>query len=188
MGLLNIPVQDATTQVGLTCSPISVVGLGGSSCGAQTVCCENNSYVSAMLRSLHTPVLKTAVFVGRSRQHRLSPRHPLGWMVPRLPARRTWWRKARGRSPISTVSVIAIVAILSLIHNPLKRFIAIPYELQPYAPKRRRHTARVRLVYEPTSTGGRGCSATSIVESAVDVWPAASWHRTLTGTKSTSGH
>ncbi|PBK98606.1 hydrophobin-251, partial [Armillaria gallica] len=29
---------------GVTCSPISVIGVGGNSCSAQTVCCENNSF------------------------------------------------------------------------------------------------------------------------------------------------
>ncbi len=57
MGLLGVVVQDATTQVGLTCSPISVVGAGGGNCKATTVCCENNSYVSAVVFSELAPVL-----------------------------------------------------------------------------------------------------------------------------------
>ncbi|OJT07050.1 Fruiting body protein SC3 [Trametes pubescens] len=44
LGLLGVVVQDVTAQVGLTCSPISVVGAGGGNCKATTVCCENNSY------------------------------------------------------------------------------------------------------------------------------------------------
>ncbi|KAI0737148.1 fungal hydrophobin-domain-containing protein [Daedaleopsis nitida] len=41
---LDIVVQDVTALVGLTCSPITVVGVGaGDSCSAQTVCCENNA-------------------------------------------------------------------------------------------------------------------------------------------------
>ncbi|KAF9473249.1 hydrophobin [Pholiota conissans] len=45
LGLLGVVLGDVTTQVGLTCSPLSVVGLGsGSSCTSQPVCCENNSF------------------------------------------------------------------------------------------------------------------------------------------------
>ncbi|KAF8438380.1 fungal hydrophobin [Boletus edulis BED1] len=34
----------ASTPLGLTCNPISVIGVGGNSCSQQTVCCENNSF------------------------------------------------------------------------------------------------------------------------------------------------
>ncbi|KDR84005.1 hypothetical protein GALMADRAFT_54476 [Galerina marginata CBS 339.88] len=44
IALLGITVQDVTALVGLTCSPISVIGVGGNSCTAQPVCCENNSF------------------------------------------------------------------------------------------------------------------------------------------------
>ncbi|EJD00400.1 hydrophobin-251 [Fomitiporia mediterranea MF3/22] len=44
LGLLGIVVQDVTAQVGVTCTPISVIGVGGNSCNAQPVCCENNSF------------------------------------------------------------------------------------------------------------------------------------------------
>ncbi|KAK7027356.1 hypothetical protein VNI00_015319 [Paramarasmius palmivorus] len=37
-------VQDVTAQIGVTCNPISVAGIGGNSCSAQTVCCEDNSF------------------------------------------------------------------------------------------------------------------------------------------------
>ncbi|KXN84421.1 60S ribosomal protein L27-A, partial [Leucoagaricus sp. SymC.cos] len=30
--------------VGLTCSPLSVIGIGGNQCNAQTVCCDNNNF------------------------------------------------------------------------------------------------------------------------------------------------
>ncbi|KAK0471141.1 fungal hydrophobin-domain-containing protein [Armillaria novae-zelandiae] len=43
-GLLGVVVSDLTANVGLTCSPISVIGVGGTSCSSQTVCCENNSF------------------------------------------------------------------------------------------------------------------------------------------------
>ncbi|THU91475.1 fungal hydrophobin [Dendrothele bispora CBS 962.96] len=44
LGLLGIVVQDVTALVGVNCSPISVIGVGGNSCSASPVCCENNSF------------------------------------------------------------------------------------------------------------------------------------------------
>ncbi|OSD02177.1 hydrophobin 2 [Trametes coccinea BRFM310] len=45
LGLLGIVVQDVNALIGLTCSPISVVGVGGSdACSANAVCCEDNSH------------------------------------------------------------------------------------------------------------------------------------------------
>ncbi|KAF9552098.1 fungal hydrophobin, partial [Agrocybe pediades] len=44
LGLLGIVVQDVTALVGVNCSPISVIGIGGNSCTAQPVCCTNNSF------------------------------------------------------------------------------------------------------------------------------------------------
>ncbi|KJA28159.1 hypothetical protein HYPSUDRAFT_197681 [Hypholoma sublateritium FD-334 SS-4] len=44
LGLVGAVVQDVTTQIGLVCSPITVVGVAGNSCSSQTVCCENNSF------------------------------------------------------------------------------------------------------------------------------------------------
>ncbi|ETW76432.1 hydrophobin-like protein [Heterobasidion irregulare TC 32-1] len=45
LGLLGIVVQDLNIPVGLTCTPISVIGVGsGASCDASPVCCEDNSY------------------------------------------------------------------------------------------------------------------------------------------------
>ncbi|KAJ3876757.1 hydrophobin 2 [Lentinula edodes] len=43
LGLLGIVLQDLDVLVGLDCSPITVIGLGSSSCSAQAVCCEDNS-------------------------------------------------------------------------------------------------------------------------------------------------
>ncbi|KAF5389706.1 hypothetical protein D9757_005961 [Collybiopsis confluens] len=44
LGLLDIVIQDLTVVVGLTCSPITVIGVGNSGCSAQAVCCEDNSH------------------------------------------------------------------------------------------------------------------------------------------------
>ncbi|TBU48960.1 fungal hydrophobin, partial [Dichomitus squalens] len=40
LGLLGIVLQDLTVAVGLSCSPISVIGVGtGNACSANAVCC-----------------------------------------------------------------------------------------------------------------------------------------------------
>ncbi|KAF9477852.1 hydrophobin [Pholiota conissans] len=45
LALVGVKAGDVTGQVGLQCSPLTVVGLGsGSSCTSQPVCCENNSF------------------------------------------------------------------------------------------------------------------------------------------------
>ncbi|KAF9527754.1 fungal hydrophobin-domain-containing protein [Crepidotus variabilis] len=44
LGLLGVVVGDLTGEVGVTCSPITVIGAGGSSCTAQPVCCTNNNF------------------------------------------------------------------------------------------------------------------------------------------------
>ncbi|KAJ3991814.1 fungal hydrophobin [Lentinula boryana] len=43
LGLLGIVVQDLNVLLGIGCSPITVIGASGSSCSAQTVCCEDNA-------------------------------------------------------------------------------------------------------------------------------------------------
>ncbi|KDR79959.1 hypothetical protein GALMADRAFT_242126 [Galerina marginata CBS 339.88] len=44
LALLGIDVGSVTGLVGLTCSPITVIGGAGNSCSAQPVCCTNNSF------------------------------------------------------------------------------------------------------------------------------------------------
>ncbi|KAF5362900.1 hypothetical protein D9758_007103 [Tetrapyrgos nigripes] len=44
LGLLGVVLQDVTVLVGLDCDPISVIGVGGDSCNASPVCCEDNSF------------------------------------------------------------------------------------------------------------------------------------------------
>ncbi|KAI0708783.1 hydrophobin [Cerioporus squamosus] len=44
---IGVVVQDVDALVGLTCSPITVIGVGsGDACDAQAVCCEDNSHGS----------------------------------------------------------------------------------------------------------------------------------------------
>ncbi|TFK19399.1 fungal hydrophobin [Coprinopsis marcescibilis] len=42
--LLGINVGSITGLVGITCSPLTVIGIGGNNCNAQTVCCNNNTF------------------------------------------------------------------------------------------------------------------------------------------------
>ncbi|KIJ48500.1 hypothetical protein M422DRAFT_247848 [Sphaerobolus stellatus SS14] len=45
LGLLGIVVQGVGVLVGTTCSPITVVGVGGgANCAQQPVCCTNNNF------------------------------------------------------------------------------------------------------------------------------------------------
>ncbi|KXN91791.1 Fruiting body protein SC3 [Leucoagaricus sp. SymC.cos] len=44
LGLIGVAVKDLTANVGLQCTTVNVLGLGGDSCNAQTVCCENNNF------------------------------------------------------------------------------------------------------------------------------------------------
>ncbi|KAK7696116.1 hypothetical protein QCA50_000759 [Cerrena zonata] len=41
---IGVVVQDVNALLGVTCSPISVIGVGGDSCNANPVCCENNAF------------------------------------------------------------------------------------------------------------------------------------------------
>ncbi|KAF5384457.1 hypothetical protein D9757_014004 [Collybiopsis confluens] len=42
-GLLGIALPAINVAVGLLCSPLSVVGVGGGACSTQAVCCQNNA-------------------------------------------------------------------------------------------------------------------------------------------------
>ncbi|PBK84068.1 hypothetical protein ARMGADRAFT_943952, partial [Armillaria gallica] len=44
LGLLGVVIGDLTANVGVTCSPISVIGVGGTQCNSQAVCCDNNNF------------------------------------------------------------------------------------------------------------------------------------------------
>ena len=45
LGLLGIQAIIGSL-IGINCSPITVVGLGGTDCTQETLCCTGNSYVS----------------------------------------------------------------------------------------------------------------------------------------------
>ncbi|KAI3608906.1 hydrophobin [Moniliophthora roreri] len=44
LSLIGVVVQDLNVVVGLTCSPVTVIGAGGSGCSANPVCCSDNSH------------------------------------------------------------------------------------------------------------------------------------------------
>ncbi|KIJ46086.1 hypothetical protein M422DRAFT_165705, partial [Sphaerobolus stellatus SS14] len=44
LGLLGIVVDGAGILVGITCTPINLLAIGGATCSQQPVCCTNNSF------------------------------------------------------------------------------------------------------------------------------------------------
>ncbi|EIN06927.1 fungal hydrophobin [Punctularia strigosozonata HHB-11173 SS5] len=52
LGLLGIVVSGVDIPIGLNCSPISVVGVGGNSCSASPVCCTNTDNAKGLLSGL----------------------------------------------------------------------------------------------------------------------------------------
>ncbi|KAJ7113779.1 hydrophobin, partial [Mycena epipterygia] len=44
LSLVGAVVQDLNVGVGLTCSPITVVGTSGGTCSGEALCCENSSF------------------------------------------------------------------------------------------------------------------------------------------------
>ncbi|KAF8887547.1 fungal hydrophobin-domain-containing protein [Infundibulicybe gibba] len=43
-GLLGVVLGGLTSQVGVNCSPITVIGASGNSCSAQPACCTGNTF------------------------------------------------------------------------------------------------------------------------------------------------
>ncbi|KAJ3560049.1 hypothetical protein NP233_g384 [Leucocoprinus birnbaumii] len=43
-GLLGIVLGPITGLIGLNCSPLDILGVGGNSCSSQPVCCTNNQF------------------------------------------------------------------------------------------------------------------------------------------------
>ena len=52
-GLLGVVLGPITALVGVNCSPISVIGVGGNSCNANPVCCTNNAVVCIGIYALN---------------------------------------------------------------------------------------------------------------------------------------
>ncbi|KAJ7106706.1 fungal hydrophobin [Mycena epipterygia] len=48
LGTFGVTVDDLTSLVGISCSPILVIGTGGSACSASVVCCTGPVVVSSM--------------------------------------------------------------------------------------------------------------------------------------------
>ncbi|KAK0215346.1 fungal hydrophobin-domain-containing protein [Armillaria nabsnona] len=44
LGLLGVVASQLTGNVGVSCSPITVIGLGGTQCSNQVVCCDSNNF------------------------------------------------------------------------------------------------------------------------------------------------
>lgn len=54
-GLLGVVLNGAQGQIGLTCTPISVIGVGGNSCSAIPVCCTGNSFSGLLVLGCTPP-------------------------------------------------------------------------------------------------------------------------------------
>ncbi|KDQ25476.1 putative class I hydrophobin superfamily, partial [Pleurotus ostreatus PC15] len=44
LGLLGVVLSNLDVLIGADCSPITAIGIGGTSCSLQAVCCENSSF------------------------------------------------------------------------------------------------------------------------------------------------
>ncbi|KAF8075313.1 hydrophobin-251 [Lyophyllum atratum] len=44
LALLGIVLQGVDIMVGINCTPLNVIGIGGNSCSAQPVCCSGNNF------------------------------------------------------------------------------------------------------------------------------------------------
>ncbi|KAG9225827.1 hypothetical protein CCMSSC00406_0008355 [Pleurotus cornucopiae] len=45
---IGLPIGSVTGLVGVTCSPITGIGLGSSGCSSEALCCSNNSFKGAV--------------------------------------------------------------------------------------------------------------------------------------------
>ena len=64
LALLGVVVQGVDVVAGLTCDPISVVGISGGSCSANAVCCSDNSFGKLHLSFLLGLYLSTSFHEG----------------------------------------------------------------------------------------------------------------------------
>ncbi|KAG7441379.1 fungal hydrophobin [Guyanagaster necrorhizus] len=46
---VGVNVGDITVPVGLTCDPITVIGVGSNQCSSQAACCTGNNYNGAVV-------------------------------------------------------------------------------------------------------------------------------------------
>jgi len=77
LGLLGVQALIGEL-VGINCSPITVIGLGGTKCTQETLCCTGNSYVS--IEYLSCPLLLgLMMLLSPPRRMASSP-----WAAPRL--------------------------------------------------------------------------------------------------------
>ncbi|KAF9446652.1 fungal hydrophobin, partial [Macrolepiota fuliginosa MF-IS2] len=44
LGLLGVVLQGVEAVIGITCSPIDILGIGQNQCHTQPVCCQNNDF------------------------------------------------------------------------------------------------------------------------------------------------
>nr|CAC86006.1 hydrophobin 3 [Dictyonema glabratum] len=44
LGPLGLVLSGLNIPIGVTCTPISLLGIGGNSCSANPVCCQNNNF------------------------------------------------------------------------------------------------------------------------------------------------
>lgn len=52
LGLLGVVVEGVDVLLGVNCSPISVIGVGGGNCDSNVVCCEDSAVVSCFQNSI----------------------------------------------------------------------------------------------------------------------------------------
>ncbi|KAH9919985.1 fungal hydrophobin [Epithele typhae] len=57
LGLLGIVVQGVDVVLGINCSPISVIGVGGGNCNSNVVCCQNNNVVRRLISIGCVPII-----------------------------------------------------------------------------------------------------------------------------------
>jgi hypothetical protein len=58
LALVDVIVQDPSVLIGLTCTPITVVGVGsGATCNADPLCCENNNFNGIVAIGMRAPLI-----------------------------------------------------------------------------------------------------------------------------------
>lgn len=77
LGLLGISADNLSGFVGVTCTPITGIGAGsGSSCQANPVCCDDNSFVSTPNMFINNISNRKSGILGRRCLPRLCSRQP----------------------------------------------------------------------------------------------------------------